>query len=609
MKYNDITKSLVTSLSVLAISLAGCDATTVGKEHQTTQSQAAGLVTFDQGWSRDEALDFYNTSQGSHLIPYSWFLALEQADKKILFRDNQNMARFGYIAQAVLAGRNPEGLPIGFAKDDIPEPFLAKALNRARIPPGGSGVQTAYNEWLGLTCAACHTSEINYKAHTLRIDGGPSLTDMQTFMKEMSVALTATSNDEAKLTRFSKNILAQGGDSAAEKESIKTQLKQYLGWLNNYNSINYDNIPAPYGYGRLDAFGAILNRVTASLLDIPANGTPANAPVSFPYLWNTSQLDWVQWNGSIDNHIGRNMGEVSGVFAHTILNTDNDKERFYSSGKIINLDQLESYMSKLDSPKWGLPLPPLDQGKVEKGKALFAQNCLSCHGVRDESGQFPMTPANRFGKQFIKITMTALNDIGTDPQMAMNFVNPALNVDPGPMRPYLEEEYKDKDKVPRAVILTAAVGNIIKKQVSEFTPPLDNQQLLELSGYRDPANSPPNLVAYKARPLNGIWATAPYMHNGSMASLHETLLPEEQRASSFYVGNGDFDPVKVGFNSTTQGNHSLFETVDKDGKAIGGNSNKGHAGDGYTKTRDKNGQWRDFSDAERYQLIEYMKSL
>lgn len=570
----------------------------------------ATFVTLDQGWTKDEELDFYNTSQGSQLMPYSWFLALEQAGNSDLFRDNKNINYLGYIPQASIPGRNPDGLPIGFVKEVMNEDFLASALTATRL---SSSTQDNQMEWLGLTCAACHTSEINYGDKTLRINGGPAQSDFSAFMDNLSKALAATANDDAKLTRFAKKIIPEGGYNETEEQALKTRLTAFTVWLNGYIDINYGGLTTPYGYGRLDAFGAILNRVTSSLLDIPSNGTPANAPVSYPFLWNTSQLDWVQWNGSVSNHIGRNVGEVTGVFAYTILKTDNENDRFYSSAKIDNLDRLEQYMAKLDSPKWDSPLPAIDQDKAEKGKVLYANNCVGCHSIRDDKGQFPMTKPNAVGKQFIQTHMAGLAAIGTDPLMAMNFVNPAFNVDPGQMRPYIDEQYRNAPKVPRGAVLTAAGQKIIGKQVSAMRPPLTEEEmkayLLKLSGYHLPDETPPNLIAYKARPLNGIWATAPYMHNGSMANLYQTLLSDAERETSFYVGSKMFDPKKVGFESNQDGNHFLFKTVDEKGVPIPGNSNKGHSGNTFTKTRGEDGQWRDFTDDERYQLIEYMKTL
>src|SRR4030095_14281120 len=59
----------------------------------------------------------------------------------------------------------------------------------------------------------------------------------------------------------------------------------------------------------------------------------------------------------------------------------------------------------------------------------------------------------------------------------------------------------------------------------------------------------PKVVGYKARPLNGIWATAPYLHNGSVRNLYELLLPAEERTTTFYVGRREVHPASVGFLS------------------------------------------------------------
>ncbi len=63
-----------------------------------------------------------------------------------------------------------------------------------------------------------------------------------------------------------------------------------------------------------------------------------------------------------------------------------------------------------------------------------------------------------------------------------------------------------------------------------------------------------SLLSYKARSLNGIWATAPYLHNGSVPTLYDLLLPVNAREAApkarpvtFKVGAREFDPVKVGF--------------------------------------------------------------
>ena len=101
-----------------------------------------------------------------------------------------------------------------------------------------------------------------------------------------------------------------------------------------------------------------------------------------------------------------------------------------------------------------------------------------------------------------------------------------------------------------------------------------------------------NPESYKARPLNGIWATAPYLHNGSVPSLAQLLLPPAQRMKTFYVGAREFDPVNVGFITTQTTGAYLFDTT------VAGNSNSGHAyaTDVLTAT-------------QRLELLEYLKTL
>ena len=98
-------------------------------------------------------------------------------------------------------------------------------------------------------------------------------------------------------------------------------------------------------------------------------------------------------------------------------------------------------------------------------------------------------------------------------------------------------------------------------------------------------------MVYKARPLDGIWATAPYLHNGSVANLNELLLPAKDRMASFHVGSIKFDPINVGFQTTKSTGSTLFDTTKL------GNSNAGHDGYGV------------FNEQQRQQLVEYMKSL
>ena len=112
------------------------------KNRHLALQDVSKAVLLKQNWTDEEANWFYNISQGSHLVPYSWFLHLEQADAETLFRDDKNLHQLGFIPRSKSIG-NPDGLPVGFAKD-----------------PSDGGDNS---DWLGLNCAACHTVQVNYK--------------------------------------------------------------------------------------------------------------------------------------------------------------------------------------------------------------------------------------------------------------------------------------------------------------------------------------------------------------------------------------------------------------------------------------------------------------
>jgi hypothetical protein len=99
------------------------------------------------------------------------------------------------------------------------------------------------------------------------------------------------------------------------------------------------------------------------------------------------------------------------------------------------------------------------------------------------------------------------------------------------------------------------------------------------------------LTCYRAAPLAGVWATPPYLHNASVPSLYELLLPPEKRSKSFYLGNREFDPVKVGYRPEAFEGGYHYDTTRR------GYANRGHT---YGTT---------INQADRMALIEYLKTL
>lgn len=151
------------------------------------------VVYLEQGWKPEQSLWFYNTSQGSDLIPYDFFLALEQEKSGKRFADHDNMNAYRYLPQKPTSS-NPDGLPVGFVRDNY------KGKN-----------------YVGLTCAACHTGQVNYQGTAIRVDGAPAAADMESFITDLGKALSATQQDKDKLQRFIQTVLAKGDYRSANE--------------------------------------------------------------------------------------------------------------------------------------------------------------------------------------------------------------------------------------------------------------------------------------------------------------------------------------------------------------------------------------------------------
>jgi len=170
--------------------------------------------------------------------------------------------------------------------------------------------------------------------------------------------------------------------------------------------------------------------------------------------------------------------------------------------------------------------------------------------------------------------------------------------------------------VPYALALMDVVQQATTKWMDDRN--LSDAARKELWGDRKNCPNPSKVPVYRARPLNGVWATAPYLHNGSVPSLYWMLKPAAERPTSFCQGKRDFDPKQVGFHvepgekPRCKIGETLFSTIDRDGKAISGNSTTGHSFEGPKRDpRDypRGIIGRGFSDEERLDLIEYLKTL
>jgi hypothetical protein len=123
---------------------------------------------------------------------------------------------------------------------------------------------------------------------------------------------------------------------------------------------------------------------------------------------------------------------------------------------------------------------------------------------------------------------------------------------------------------PRSVSVGAALsylGTMIREKAYadlHYTP----EQQADRDGYGI-LDLPQVIAAYKPRPLAGIWASPPFLHNGSVPTVYDLLSPVEERPKTFRVGSREFDPVRLGLALPTSG-FWLFDA------AHTGNHNSGH---------------------------------
>jgi mono/diheme cytochrome c family protein len=565
-------------------------------------ARAQTPVWLDQAWSRADRTMFYTTSQGSQLMPYDWFMALERPDSDTLFRAD-SLTRFGYLPNPDRTN-NPDGLPVGFVKDID---------------------QDDGRQWIGMNCSACHTNQIKFAGRTLQIDGGPTDADMHALIAEIAKAMEQTSaaKTDPKFLRFAGKVLGRN-PSPDKVDKLLADVKAFSAKFTQY--VKDSTPPDAWGRARLDAFGMIYNRVTSIDLDIPGNSHLPNAPVSYPFLWDTHYHNVVQWNGSAPNltpveRLARNVGEVLGVFAHTeIKSTDPSPLFFKTSARRGNQLLLELKLTSLRSPVWPKQWAPIDAAKAAAGARLYQAHCLHCHDLTPRKQPLgPMT-----------VTMTPQTEVGTDKTMAFNALNlqgkaaflTGLKMPPivgkpltaegpsvdivfavvigallEPVDPFvLQRELRGNARALAEATKSVGLDKLLElKQVAE-TNQVNNPNIQLLQAAQkllDKQNKSLKELAYKARPLDGIWATAPYLHNGSVPSLYQLLLPVKDRDKQFFVGTREFDPKNVGFRTGNAPGAFLFDTTKP------GNSNAGH--DTYGMDA--------MSDDQRWQLVEYLKTL
>ena len=556
-----------------------------------------------QGWSRDESERWHHESQGTVTVPVeaSWLLALERprylkSDPGML-SDPEYLQRFGFIPSPRGAW-NLDGLPIGFARTSGTSPTNGKAFDR-----------------FGFTCAACHTGRIDHDGTTILVDGGPAMVNLVGFGVQLYASAVQTYYNQPRFDRFARRVLGEH----YSPETVKQLGGQLLAFLREgvgdlFKAPIFGNVKE--GFGRLDALNRIGNLVFGGDMNINANRARTTAPVAYPHLWDTSWFAWVQYNGSIEQPMVRNAGEAMGVAA--LVNFEDTPTPQYTSTIPVGVlhERIETLIAGktpaseaagftgLRAPKWPENILGTIQPALKaRGEEIYRARCQGCHLPATNTPEFWRAPQwsapNAAGERYLDLKMIPISVVGTDPAQAEDMKNRTVLV---------PAKYSFPNPVGSSGAMTRhafgpALGHAVEKVVTRWydaqLPPTATADRDRMNGYRP--NGIRAELSYKSRPLDGIWATPPYLHNGSVPTLFELLSPYaiRQKRSCFYLGSTEFDVKWVGYKSI--GAFKLCTNTR-------GNRNKGHLFDtslpaGTGKLGD------DIPEFDRYALIEYLKSL
>jgi mono/diheme cytochrome c family protein len=577
------------------------------------------VVYADQGWGAGVEAPlrqtYYYTAQGAVLkdVRYSWFRSLEMPWSRTKLSDPQIMRRYGFLVDGK-STRNPDGLPVGFAK------HFDQQLNE---------------ELLDITCAACHTGQIEVtrggRTTALRIDGGSALhaftnANIGHFVPTLAASLLGTVVNPMKFNRFADAVL--GPDHEEGRWALRRQMLNVAGQFGKmaYNEKAYGLVPTEEGYGRTDALARIANTVFGDHLEAQ-NYAVGNAPVNYPPVWNIWKFDWVQYNASVSQPMARNIGEAMGTGAKYALmdrygNPLPADQRFRSTAILDHLNTIELNLWKLRPPAWNEEvLGPIDRARAARGKELFDQHCVQCHGphIAPPDIKARNSPLKAPGQPEWIMKTLCVDDIGTDPNSALNFYDARVDITrtgmtaddlravarkeltlwnqretarlnaeiarlkaaPGPLNndaqvavyekqiaglaPAMAQQLSEIDPTHISVGAGLSYLGILIREKAYADLGLTPEQQADWDGFGR-LDIPQAVAAYKPRPLAGIWATAPFLHNGSVPTVYDLLSPVADRPTTFRVGSREYDPEKLGlkqpdsrywvYDTSKPGNHN-----------------------------------------------------
>lgn len=411
---------------------------------------ALGIVGW---WSWPDALpdatgeQLFNThSLGSpHAtgIPYALALAALDRFPHVLGKDAAEFCeKFGTLP----GDESTQGLPMGFAIEHD---------------------RRTGTEFLMTNCALCHTAEIDGQ----RITG---LGNRNLWMNGLNQAILKVAGDP----EFTSENMLPAAEKAAHKRQLAWHWRTRLAVkaaVNKLRELAQQEAAKPErGLLGVDGGPGRNSPIEFAKANLKVEIQQPHGYAKYPAMWPYRYRKTFGLDGGL---VGEDVFRLAAVEFNKGM-PSSDILRYPERWRRVH-----EYLQTVEAPKFPNKVDPQ---RVERGRALFTENCSHCHGSYAPDGTVEYEES-----------IVPVEEIGTDPDR-----------------------------------LRCLTDKLLAARVS--TPFGQKVELVRSGGYVPP-------------PLVGIWCRAPYLHNASVPTLEDLLRAPAERPVHFFLGDRTgYDLVRVG---------------------------------------------------------------
>ena len=474
---------------------------------------------------------FLNAGNGFAGVPYVLQAILPDVAPETWGPPGEHFARFGLFMDPTWTQRPlPRGLGIASS--------AGRPASGAEIDFATPGLHV-----VTLACGSCHSGEVQVGAGRMTIDGGANTRfDVRKWREAYDHTVATYLADDDAIAAAAKRIAAiidakpagffypsgyfqapgfehfAPAAETAQVAAVRANLVPILtGFATNTRArslgvalqehSSYGNWNAPglggYSSGQQDGSGDLITQLLAAREAAAPGFDPATflatrfdalppfaTPTDIPSVWNQQARDLAQWDGTVRMAFWRNLAAqlpIVGIPGQIDL---------------INTGLVANFLHGLPP----VPYPfPVDMSKAAHGEKLFAENCVACHHAHND-------------------TVYGQRDIGTDMNRAEVLNGAALQL-----------------------FLAGFTASCHDPDFQYIQPGGQVVLPCRMNGADIIADrTAPDSQGYVTNVLDGVWARAPYLHNGSVPTLRQLLVPGE-RAATFLRGSIVYDQGEVGF--------------------------------------------------------------